>query len=86
MVFRIINIFLAILFFTSVEAQKLSVGTYKFKKQNAVYTGELLNNKPHGKGTTKFANGDVYEGEYVKGKCEGYGIMMYANGEKYEGQ
>ena len=46
----------------------------------------MVGNKPNGKGTTVFKNGDTYEGSYVKGKRNGYGVYTFADGEKYEGQ
>ena len=70
---------------TTALAQKMKIGSYTFK-DGAVYSGELLNNKPNGKGRTLFKNGDTYEGEYVKGKRQGYGIYTFTDGEKYEGQ
>ena len=39
-----------------------------------------------GRGTLRYANGDVYEGEYKEGKKEGRGTMRYANGSVYEGE
>ena len=68
------------------EAQKIILGTYNFKKDGGVYTGELVKRKPHGKGKTTYANGDAYEGEYHKGKRQGQGTFIFANGERYEGQ
>ena len=58
---------------SSVCAQQIKIGNYTFK-DGAEYSGEMVGNKPNGKGRTVFQNGDVYEGEYVKGKREGYGI------------
>ena len=66
-------------------AQKIVVGTYTFK-DGAVYTGDLFNGKPNGRGRTVFKNGDIYEGDYFKTKREGEGTMTYASGERYEGQ
>lgn len=67
-------------------SSEIKIGTYTFKDNGAVYTGEIKGRKPNGKGKTVFKNGDVYEGEYVKGKREGYGTYMFPDGEKYEGQ
>ena len=47
------------------SAQKIKIGTYTFK-DGAVYQGDLVGGRPHGKGRTEFKNGDIYEGEYVK--------------------
>ena len=72
----------------SAYGQKLKVGTYTFK-DGAIYSGEIENGKPNGKGKTLFKNGDSYEGEYVKGKRQGYASTplltvknMRANGFK----
>ncbi len=70
----------------STFSSEIKIGTYTFKDNGAVYTGEIKGRKPNGKGKTVFKNGDVYEGEYVKGKREGYGTYMFPDGEKYEGQ
>lgn len=51
-----------------------------------MYTGEYLDDQPHGKGTMKFHNGDVYEGQMDKGKISGFGKIVFLNGDVYEGQ
>ena len=61
----------------STFSSEIKIGTYTFKDNGAVYTGEIKGRKPNGKGKTVFKNGDVYEGEYVKGKREGYGTYMF---------
>ena len=68
----------------SISAQKLQVGSYTFK-DGSIYTGDMTNNKPNGKGRTQFRNGDVYEGFYLKGKRNGDGLLIFADGEKYQG-
>ena len=50
----------------STFSSEIKIGTYTFKDNGAVYTGEIKGRKPNGKGKTVFKNGDVYEGEYVK--------------------
>ena len=57
----------------TVSAQKISLGSC-YTHDNGQYQGEMLGGKPHGKGITHFANGDVYEGEYEKGRRQGYGV------------
>ena len=62
------NFSLLILFFLSfivVDAQRIVIGSYTFK-DGAVFTGEMLGNKPNGKGVTVYPNNDRYEGEYKK--------------------
>jgi len=42
--------------------------------------------KMHGKGTYKFATGDVYEGGFVDGMFSGYGAYRFPDGSLYEGE
>lgn len=58
------------------SSQKIVLGSC-YTADKGLYQGEMLGNKPHGKGKTDFANGDVYEGEYEKGKRQGYGVYVY---------
>ena len=64
----------------------------KLKKQIAgsnkngdKYSGDLLNDLKHGKGTMIYENDDVYEGDWDDDKKSGNGTMTYANGDVYEG-
>ena len=59
-------------------AQKIVVGTYTFK-DGAVYTGDLFNGKPNGRGRTVFKNGDIYEGDSMR-DANGH-IVLTAKGE-----
>ena len=68
-----------------IQAQKITLGTYKMK-DGGEYKGEMQAGKPHGKGRTTWKDGDVFEGEYVKGKRQGFGTYTFADGEKYEGE
>ena len=43
--------------------------------------GEFKDGKPEGRGTYRFANGNVYEGEFKDGNPEGRGTMRKANGD-----
>lgn len=61
-----------------------TVGT--LTQKNGEYTGELLNGVPCGKGSYKWANGDVYEGDFSDGKFNGKGIYRWANGDVYDGE
>ena len=45
----------------STFSSEIKIGTYTFKDNGAVYTGEIKGRKPNGKGKTVFKNGDVYE-------------------------
>jgi hypothetical protein len=49
------------------------------------YFGEVLNDKPHGKGIAKYRDGDQYEGSYLAGNKNGYGIYTYRDGTIYKG-
>lgn len=39
----------------------------------------------NGRGTMKFANGDLFEGTFKNGMREGEGYYQYYNGDKYVG-
>ena len=39
------------------------------------YVGDLVNDKPHGKGTMTYENGDSYEGEWKEGLKEGINTL-----------
>ena len=82
---HIIFLLVFTLFSYSIQAQKIYLGSC-YTHDKGMYKGEMSGGKPHGKGSTVFANGDTFEGEYVKGKRQGYGIYTFADGEKYEGQ
>ena len=49
------------------------------------YIGEYYFDKKHGKGTFKWASGNVYTGEYRNDEREGFGVMTWTDGSKYEG-
>ena len=53
-------------------------GTYEGERNAA---GEY-----EGRGTYRFANGNVYEGEWKAGKPEGRGTFRFASGNVYEGE
>jgi len=52
-----------------------------------LYEGERdgKSGKREGRGTCKFAHGDVYEGEWKNGKMDGKGLYKLADGDVYEG-
>ena len=52
---------------------------------NAIYTGEILNGKRHGKGTQIWDEGAKYEGEWQNNKANGYGIFYHTDGDVYKG-
>jgi len=52
----------------------------------AVYEGDFIKGKRHGKGkTTGYNNGDVYEGDYIEDKMHGKGKYTFSSGDVYEG-
>jgi hypothetical protein len=50
------------------------------------FTGQCVNERPHGHGVCKYVNGDVYDGQWVHGKRQGHGIGFFANGESFIGE
>jgi len=44
-----------------------------------------MNNKPHGKGTYEWANGESYDGEWVMGCKNGFGIWKGTENDTYMG-
>ena len=42
----------------------------------AVYTGDIVNGIPNGKGTQIWKDGAKYEGEWKNGKANGYGMKV----------
>lgn len=57
-----------------------SGGQSERHKGHEGYEGDLKGGKFDGKGTFKYADGDVYEGNWKAGKREGHGIYRYASG------
>ncbi len=47
------------------------------KKDGSVYSGEVKNNSPHGKGTLVYPNGNSYEGQWLDGKMHGEGKFYH---------
>lgn len=52
----------------------------------AVYEGEWLNDKKHGKGTQVWKDGSRYDGQWRNGKANGYGRLIHGDGDVYEGE
>ena len=52
---------------------------------NGLYTGEVKNKTPHGKGVHMSSDCDRYEGDFINGKRSGKGTLYYFNGDRYEG-
>lgn len=49
------------------------------------YKGSYSNDKPHGRGTAVFSNGDVYDGEWECGMFDGVGTYTYSDKSWYSG-
>ncbi|MEM1118943.1 MAG: caspase family protein [Bacteroidota bacterium] len=60
-------------------------GIYVYKNKSARYKGYFKGEQAHGKGTIRYANGDVYTGDWVNGYFEGKGILTLNDGKKISG-
>jgi hypothetical protein len=49
------------------------------------YKGDFVEDKKHGRGRMRYADGSVYYGDWVRDQRHGYGEYYYANGDKYCG-
>lgn len=64
--------------FSAANAHAASTKTTTLKLANgAVYTGEVKNGKPNGKGTMKYNKNKTYQGSWVNGKRSGYGKYVH---------
>ncbi|MBW7876666.1 MAG: hypothetical protein H3C47_11835 [Candidatus Cloacimonetes bacterium] len=50
------------------------------------FRGDLVGNRPHGRGWLKRLDKTSYFGDWVDGKPEGYGVIYLAKGQMYQGQ
>ena len=48
------------------------------------YSGEFLNEAPHGQGVMTFSDGSCYVGQFRKGAKHGLGLMINADGEEFD--
>ncbi|PNW87874.1 hypothetical protein CHLRE_01g005450v5 [Chlamydomonas reinhardtii] len=60
-------------------------GTYTWGVSGAVYTGDYVNGKKHGKGKMVYPDKGVYEGDWVEDVMQGQGTYTYPNGDIYQG-
>lgn len=58
---------------------------FVFPDGKGTYIGTWRGGKRHGKGTFKFASGDVYEGAWQDGEIHGSGSYTHASGDIYTG-
>jgi len=49
-----------------------------------IYLGDLLDNKPHGKGALFYTNGNIFEGDFIDGELS-KGKEIFSNGSIFEG-
>ena len=61
---------------TKIDGKAYSVEKYKINDM-AIYTGQMLNGKPHGYGIQEWKDGAKYEGEWENGKTNGYGVFYH---------
>ena len=61
-------------------------GTYIFKEYGSKHVGEFKDNRPNGKVTSTYLNGDIYVGEQKDGLYHGKGTFTWASGNKYVGE
>jgi hypothetical protein len=70
-------------------AVRSGFGTMKYKggrKDGNVFTGNWLDDRPHGLGFMKYRSGDEYNGMWSEGSISGEGTMTYASGDVYTGE
>lgn len=61
--------------------------TYLFEiNHDRGYTGDMVDGKRNGKGSSRYADGTTYEGDWVDDKREGFGVFTWPNGMKFEGE
>ena len=66
-------------------SNKSSTSSSTIDSDGNLYSGELLNNVPHGKGTSYLKEGGKYEGQWINGLYEGQGTLVLANDNIYVG-
>ena len=79
MKFRYIFLFILLAATSMAMAQKVTLGACT-TKDGGEYKGEMQSGKPHGKGITKWKNGNVFEGNYEKGKRLPGGLCQSGQG------
>lgn len=52
----------------------------------SIYSGQLVDDLPHGRGILKLADGSSYEGEWMNSKAHGEGMYTRMDGCSYRGQ
>ena len=71
-------------FFGGAEEAKLETRTHTYST-GAVYEGEWIGDKRHGKGKMTWKDGSFYEGEWKENEANGEGTMHYSTGDSFKG-
>ena len=58
--------------------------SYDNRTIHAVYTGELAEGRPHGRGRMEMRSGEVLEGVWAAGRLHGEGVLTHADGTRTE--
>jgi hypothetical protein len=70
-----------------IELLKQSPHLRKKRYVDALFFGEIIDSKRHGRGFEKYQNGNIYLGAFDKGKAHGQGHYTWkATGEVYDGE
>lgn len=56
--------------------------SYDRRTIHSVYTGALVDGRPHGKGRLEKRSGEVLEGEWAAGRLNGQGVVVEADGTR----
>ncbi|GLC42459.1 hypothetical protein PLESTF_000814700 [Pleodorina starrii] len=70
---------------TMIHGVRQGKGTYTWSN-GAIYTGEYVDNKKHGKGKMVFPDKGVYDGDWVEDVMQGSGTFTYPSGDVYQGE
>ena len=54
--------------------------TTEYYQNGAIYEGQKMNNKKHGKGTFHYSDGGRYNGEWKDDMMHGHGVLYYPDG------
>jgi group I intron endonuclease len=77
-----------------VERAKIGIGASQTRTEtaklvlddNAVYEGDVIGGKAHGRGKLTWNNGDSYIGQFNMNARTGKGVFFWADGKNYEGE
>jgi len=60
--------------------------SYDPKAIYSVFSGEMQNGRPNGRGRLELRSGEVFDGAWVEGRFEGEGWRLDADGNRHEGR